>query len=114
MAVPTEVLNEDVKELRLDIREVRNKIDLVKDESQRISLGLADLKGEFRLIKLLLVLVIGGIGGTSLQYVRLESRVGALETKADKLDARMERIETQLSALQVSIAKLLDQAKPLH
>jgi chromosome segregation ATPase len=48
MATPSEVLDEDIKELKIEIRENRTKIDLVKDEVYRFGLALREMKLELR------------------------------------------------------------------
>ena len=120
---PTEVLNEDIKELKLDLRENRNKIDLVKEEVQRlaVSQGLmrvelvdeihkvaisqAEMKGEFRLVKMLLAFVLAGLGGSLWQFFSLNAKVNGVETK-------IERVETKIDQIEASIAKILEQTKP--
>jgi chromosome segregation ATPase len=47
-ATPTEVLNDDIKELKSEIRENRTKIDLIKDEVQRSAVAQAQMKVELR------------------------------------------------------------------
>ena len=69
-ATPTEVLNEDIKDLKGDIREVRNKVDLVKEEIYRIGIAQAEMKGEFRLVKFLLTIMIMGIAGSIWQFFK--------------------------------------------
>ena len=134
---PTEVFNDDVKELKGEIRENRSKIDLVKDEVHRfavaraqmqtelrgdihgIALAQAEMKGEFRLMKLLLTIVILGIAGSIWQFVKLDTRVNGLETRLDKMDSRLDKMDSRLDKmdsrlekLEDSIAKILEQTKP--
>ena len=133
MATPTEVLNDDIKEVRGDIREVRGKIDLLKEEVHRIALAQAemkaeltdsmaemkaeltkdiqkialaqsDTKGEFRIMKFLLTLVIASMVGSAWQFINFNARVDAIESRLDKFDARLERLESTMS-------KILDQLK---
>ena len=47
-ATPTEVLNDDIKELKGEIRENRTKIDLVWNEVQRLAIAQAQMRAELR------------------------------------------------------------------
>ena len=129
-ATPTEVLNDDIRELKGDIRENRAKIDLVKEEVQRlaiaqaemkvelrddihrIALSQAEMKGEFRLLKVLLTLVIATIAGAAWQFFNLDAKVNGVESRLDRFDSRFERIESRLEKLETSIGKILDQTRP--
>jgi outer membrane murein-binding lipoprotein Lpp len=122
-ATPTEVLNDDIKELKSEIRENRTKIDLVKDEVQRIAvaqaemkvelrddmhkiaLSQAEMKGEFRMVKLLLSMVLAGIAGSAWQFYGLNARVNTIETKVNAIEPRLDRLESLG-------AKILEQTKP--
>ena len=120
--MPTEVLNDDVKDLRADVREVRVKVESVKDEAQRIALYQAELKGEFRYIKFFLGTLLAGFIGAGVEFFRLDSKVGTIETRFDKFEAkvdahfdkveeRMNRSESQLADLKSLVSKLVDQGK---
>ena len=125
-AIPTEVLNEDIKDLRGDIREVRQKIDLVKDDIQRVALVQADSKGEFRLVKFLLTVVILGIAGSAWQFFNLNSRVNGVElrldkvdfrldkidSRLDKMDSRLDKLDSRLERFETSVLKILEQPRP--
>jgi prefoldin subunit 5 len=143
-ATPTEVLNDDIKELKGEIRENRTKIDLVWNEVQRlaiaqaqmrvelladnhkIALAQAEMKGEFRFVKLLLSLVLAGIAGSVWQFYGLNARVNGIEVKVngidarldkvdarlDKVDARLDKVDARLERLDSSVSKILEQTKP--
>jgi len=46
--VPTEVLNDDIKELKAETRDIRGNLDTLKAEVHGIAVGLAELRAEFR------------------------------------------------------------------
>ncbi len=110
----TEVLNDDLKELRSDLHKV--EISLL-DRMSQIETTLAKLAGEFGLFKWLvgasLVASVSGIVSSSYWAGSVASRVTALEGRADKTDARLDRIEvgiagvnSRLDRIEVSIAKV--------
>jgi outer membrane murein-binding lipoprotein Lpp len=119
---PTEVLNDDIKELKSDIRENRTKIDLVKDEVQRsavaqaqmraelrednhrIALSQAEMKGEFRMVKLLLSLMLAGIAGAVWQFYGLNGKVNGIEVKVNGLEAKVNGIEAKVNGIEAKMS----------
>ncbi len=75
----TEVLNDDIRELKGDLRDIRSNLDVLKADVHRIDVGLAELRAEFRFAKwllgLLLALTISGIGGGIWQAATLTAEV---------------------------------------
>jgi hypothetical protein len=114
MPVPTEVLNEDIKELKAEIHD--------------LGIGLAELRTEVRdaiaLAKYAATIIIataltGGVGaiwwGAS-----LTTKVYGMETRGNEkfqeVNARVDKLESRIDArfdkLDASIARVLEQVKP--
>jgi hypothetical protein len=91
MAGPTDLLNEDVKELKGEIRDVRNGLDGLKGEVHRLDVGLARLQTEFGLAKwllgLLLVATVSGIGTGIWWAATITADVRSLDKRFDKLES---------------------------
>lgn len=62
----TEVLNDDIKDLKGDVREIRGGLDALKGEVHQLDVSVARLQTEFGLAKwllgLTLVATVSGIG----------------------------------------------------
>jgi hypothetical protein len=80
----TEVLNEDVRELKGELRDIRNDLNVLKADVHRIDVGLAELRAEFKfakwLIGILLAMTVSGIGAGIWQTATLTSEVKHLTT----------------------------------
>jgi hypothetical protein len=104
----TEVLNDDVKELKADIREIRGHLDSLKDDVHQVDLGLARLQTEFGLAKWLLGLTL----------VATASGIGTGIWWAATINASVLSMEKRFSKVEESIAKSIEQGKapsiPLH
>ena len=89
----TEVLNDDLKELRSDLHRVETAL----------STAVAKLAAEFGLFKWLvsaaLVASVSGVISSAYWAGSLASRVTAIEGRADKADGRLDRIESSLSGI---------------
>jgi hypothetical protein len=51
MAGPTDLLNDDVKELKSDLRDVRSNIDVIRADVHRIDIAVAELRSDVQTIK---------------------------------------------------------------
>ena len=115
MAGPTtEVLNDDLKELRSDLHRVET---VLTTEIHRVDNAVGKLAAEFGLFKWLvgasLVASVSGVISSAYWAGTLATRVTTLETQADKVDGRLDRIEaglagvtSRLDRIEVSIAKV--------
>jgi hypothetical protein len=97
----TEVLNDDVKELKADIREIRGHLDSLKDDVHQVDLGLARLQTEFGLAKWLLGLTL----------VATASGIGTGIWWAATINASVLNMEKRFSKVEESIAKSLEQGR---
>ena len=129
MAGPTtEVLNEDVRDLRGDFREIRGHLDSFKSEIfvdvRRIDLGLTRVQTEFSFAKWLLgSLLVAAVTGISTGIwwaatisanvrnleISTNDRINRLESSAND---RFGRLESSVKNLEASIAKVLEQTRP--
>ena len=95
MPVSTEVLNDDIKELRSEVHGIDSR--------------LSALAAEFGFAKWLLGLSLGltlsGIGLGIWWGGNINAKVDGLEKRFDKIDNRFDRLEA-------SVAKVLEQTKP--
>jgi hypothetical protein len=116
----TEILNEDVKELRGEIRdirsdlivlkadahridmsltEVRSDLNVLKADVHRIDLGLAEMKAEFRFAKWLIGLLLGmtltGVGGGVWTMSKIVTKVEGIEARFDRLESSVGKILEQ-------------------
>jgi predicted PurR-regulated permease PerM len=135
MAVSTEILNDDVKDLRKDFAasqlSLTNEINgvrvAVEKLSTRLNMVVAILGGlSLAALGLTITGLCAGfywagsietsVKGLGERSKAVDARIDKLEenvnARFDKVDARMDRIEPQLSGLQSSIAKILEQTKP--
>jgi outer membrane murein-binding lipoprotein Lpp len=98
MAGPTDLLNDDVKELKADLRDLRSSLDVVKADVHRIDVSLAELRSDVQTIKgigkwaaTLLVASVLASGGTvvwwaatvSADVKHLAAEVGELKKSID-------------------------------
>ncbi len=108
----TEVLNDDLKDLRTDLHRVETSL----------ATAVAKLAAEFGLFKWLvsaaLVASVSGVVSSAYWAGALATRVTALEGRADKVDGRLDRIEaglagitSRLDRIEVSIAKVASRAE---
>lgn len=122
MAGPTtEVLNEDIKELKTEIKEfksdVRHDLDLLREDFHKVALGVAELRGELRV-----TLGVARWAGALLVTTLLTSGIAGIwwasgiNTKVDGLGARIleesEAINARISNLEASMNKVLEQTRP--
>jgi hypothetical protein len=125
--LPTEILNDDIKELRADFREMRNTMDSLKNDHRELAVGLAEVRTEFRFAKwllgILLLATISGIGSgiwwaaTITANMRVLEAVvfeksKATEARFDKTDARFDKTDARFDKLESTLAKILEQGKP--
>ena len=110
----TEVLNDDLKDLRSDLNRVETALS---GEIHQVDNAVAKLAAEFGLFKWLvgasLVASVSGIVSSAYWAGTITTRVTALESRADKVDGRLDRIESSLGGIasrldriEVSIAKV--------
>ncbi len=59
MAVATEVLNEDIKELKSEIKDIRSSLDVIKADVHRIDVSMSGLRAEFGFAKWLVGITLG-------------------------------------------------------
>ena len=128
MPVPTEVLNEDVKELKGDIRDIRGDLGVLKADVHRIDVSLAELRSDVRSAiglgkwagtALLTALLTSGVGAV-IWGARLDARVSAMEARASEkfqeAAARADKLEAKVDArfdkLEAAIGKALEQPRP--
>jgi chromosome segregation ATPase len=128
--LPTEILNEDIKELRADFREMRNTMDSLRKDLHGVSNGLTEVKTEFRFAKwilgFLLLGTISGIGSGIWWAATITADMKALEAnlsdktkmleakideKAKATDARFEKVDARFDKIEAMLAKLLEQGK---
>ena len=83
MPVPTEVLDEDIKELKADVRDIRADLGVLKADVHRIDVSLAELRSDVRS-----AIGLGKWAGTVLLTALLTSGLGAVIWGA-RLDARV-------------------------
>ena len=109
MPVSTEVLNEDIKDM--------------KSEIHGIDTRLAALAAEFHFAKWLLglslALTLSGISFGIWWGGNINAKVDGLEKRFDKIDNRFDRLESSVDGLEkrfdrleTSVAKILEQTKP--
>jgi len=121
MPIPTEVLNEDIKELKGDIHKLAIGLAELRTEV-RDAIGLAKWAGTI-LVATLLTSGVGAIiwgAGLTAKVYGMESRTGEkfqeVGARFDKLDARIDRLGSNLDArfarLEASIARAIEQVKP--
>jgi hypothetical protein len=127
MPVPTEILNEDIKELKAEVRDIRGDLDVLKADIHRMDVSLAELRSDVRsaisLGKWAGTVLVGLMltGGVSAVWwasrvdadvrnlaVRYDERFKAVDARFDKLEAR---IDARLDKLEATIVKALDHAK---
>jgi len=128
MAGPTtEVLNEDIKDLKFEIREIKSEIKeqndeirrdfkMLREEFHQVALGLAELRGEAKVY-----LGVAKWAGAFIVTTVLTSGVAGIwwasniNAKVDGLEARTEErfkaIDTRFDRLEASIRKVLDQVR---
>jgi hypothetical protein len=128
MPGPTaEVLNEDVKELKTEIRDIRGDV-------HRVDVSLTRVQTEFAFAKwflgLLLLATISGIGSgiwwaasitADLKNLssRFDERFQANDTRLDKVEARLGKVEERFDKIQerfdkieITLSKIADQTRP--
>jgi hypothetical protein len=128
MAIPTDVLGDDVKELKGELRDIRSNLDVLKADVHRIDVSLAELRSDVRSAialgkwagtLLVAALLTSGVGAV-IWGARLDAKVSGMETRsneklleaatrADKLEAR---IDARFDKLEAAIGKLAEQARP--
>jgi prefoldin subunit 5 len=109
MPGPTaEILNEDVKELKGNLRDIRSSIEVLKADAHRIDIGLAELRAEFRFAKwllgLLLAMTLVGVGGGISMMSRIDTKVSGFESRFERLE------DTQAKILELIRTSLPPQA----
>lgn len=114
MPVSTEVLNEDIRELKSEVHQLGIGLAELRQEV-RDAIGLAKWAGTL----LVATLLTGGVGaiwwGAS-----LTTKVGGMESRGNEkfaeVGARFDRLESKIDArfdkLEVSIARLIEQTRP--
>jgi len=102
----TEVLNEDIKELKAEIRDIRGDLNVLKADVHNIALGLAELRAEVRVslgvarwAGALLVTTILATASTGIWW-------------ASGLTGEVHSIETRFDKLETTIVKALNQGPP--
>jgi len=131
----TEVLNEDVKEVKSDLRDVRSSIEVLKGDVHRTGISLAELRGEFGLAKwligLTLVATLSGIGTGiwwaatitadlhNLEVITAEKFKAAESASAEKFKVaesasaeKFRSLEARFDRLEAAITKMIEQTKP--
>jgi len=125
MAGPTtEVLNEDLKEVKADLRDMRSSLEELKNVGHGTAISLAEMRGEFRFAKWFIGLTLGvtiGSIGTGIWWAatvtadlhNLEKGAAEKYQSIEKSSAdRYHAIETRMDRLEASIAKLIEQTRP--
>ena len=121
----TEVLNDDLKEIRGDLRKVEcslfaeihqvedslgMKIHQVEAEIHRVDNTVAKLGAEFAGFKWLLGVTLAttllGIVGAAFWTGTLTSRVASLEGRVGKIDARLDKIDTRLDGVDGRLGRI--------
>ena len=94
----TEVLNDDLKEVRSDLHKVEVTL---ATEIHKVDNAVAKLGAEFAVFKWLLgatlATTLSGVVGSAYWAGSLASRVTALEARFDKFEGRLERIESSIT-----------------
>jgi prefoldin subunit 5 len=122
MAGPTtEVLDEDIKELKAEIRDMRVSLG---GEVQRSAVSLAELRGEFRLAKvfigLTLVATLSGLGAGIWWAATITANVHNFEVSTgEKFKAlevstgeKFKALDDRIDRLEALITKVVEQTKP--
>ena len=115
MSAPTDLLAEDVRDLRESNHAVASEIKALQNGQATIHTELATIKTELKFIKwlggfsaALLMGVIGGAGSVIWSASALSSEVRQQGSRLEKVEGRLDRIDQQLG----QIIQRLDQAKP--
>ena len=103
----TEVLHDDVKELRSDFHQLELTLS---GEIHKVDNAVAKLGAEFSVFKWLLgatlATTLSGVVGSAYWAGSLSSRVSSLEGRIDKIDARLDRIDTRLDQIDARLDRL--------
>jgi predicted nucleic acid-binding Zn-ribbon protein len=129
MPVKTDDLNEDIKELKVEVRDIRSGLDVLKADVHRIDVSLAELRSDVRnAIKVatwggsifVLTFLSGGVGAIWSSGA-LTTKVSAIEIRGTekiqetnvRIDKMESRIEARFDRLEASIDKILEQTRPV-
>jgi peptidoglycan hydrolase CwlO-like protein len=110
MPVTTEVLNEDIKELKAEVRDIRGDLDVLTADVHRIDISLAELRSEVRA-----AIGFGKWVGTALVTLALTSGITAIIWGAslnakvygmeDRNSERFQEVGTRIDRTEVRIGE---------
>ena len=117
----TEVLNEDVRELKGEIRDIRSDMATMRADIHAIAVGLAEFRVFMRVVTwagalLVTTALTGGVaavwwasgitsevrqlGGA---VAKVENRLTSVETKMTSVETRLTSVETRLTSIEAKI-----------
>jgi hypothetical protein len=108
----TEVLNEDIKEIKAEIKDIRSNLDVLKADVHRVDVSLAELRSDVRsaisigkwAATLFVATILTG-GVTAIwQAATMNNRLGSLESRFDKYEAKA---EARLDRIEAAVTKAL-------
>ena len=109
----TEVLNEDIKELKGEIKDIRLDMATMRADVHAIAVGLAEFKGEVRVF-----MRLATWGGALLMTTVLTSGAAGiwwasgLTGKVDQLGGALAKVETRLSSVETRLTSIEAKATP--
>ncbi len=107
----TEVLSDDVKDLRTDLHKTEVALSA---EIHRVDNAVGKLSGEFAFYKWLtgatFATVLTGVVAMSWTGGTLSARVGAVEARLDKMEGRLDRMEAKIDRIEAGITKAIGQS----